>query len=191
MPPNDPLRRAALAAAKAMKALADKADATGDCDHKRASCAEVGCIGEQVKAVRLTRAALLAELAREPAGFAAFYVVPEQRDRAGVVKIDLGDGRVRWAVDWMVGSPDEAWWRALPRAAEEELAEYYRAVTAGEVEDRTRGDDLPCLWYDAATGRCRHYEQRPEVCRDAIQPGDEACLAARERHFIPLPTVPA
>jgi len=37
---------------KVSKALADKADAVGDCDHKRASCAEVGCIGEQVKAVR-------------------------------------------------------------------------------------------------------------------------------------------
>lgn len=35
---------------EALKNLADKADATGDCDHKRYSCADVGCIGEQVKA---------------------------------------------------------------------------------------------------------------------------------------------
>lgn len=38
--------------AKAAKELADAADATGDCDHKRLSCADVGCIGEQVRAVR-------------------------------------------------------------------------------------------------------------------------------------------
>ncbi len=36
----------------ALIALADKVDATSDCDHKRFSCAEVGCIGAQVKAAR-------------------------------------------------------------------------------------------------------------------------------------------
>ena len=37
-----------------LKELADKVDATSDCDHKRASCAEIGCIGEQVKKARKT-----------------------------------------------------------------------------------------------------------------------------------------
>lgn len=32
-----------------------------------------------------------------------------------------------------------------------------------------------CVWYDAARKRCRHYEWRPDVCRDAIKPGDVAC----------------
>jgi hypothetical protein len=36
----------------ALVALADKVDATSDCDHKRVSCAEIGCIGEQVTAAR-------------------------------------------------------------------------------------------------------------------------------------------
>lgn len=52
-------RRAACAEelAAALQALADKADATGDCDHKRASCEEVGCIGEQVRNARAALAA--------------------------------------------------------------------------------------------------------------------------------------
>ncbi len=47
--PLTALERELLAA---LIALADKVDATSDCDHKRATCAEVGCIGEQVKAAR-------------------------------------------------------------------------------------------------------------------------------------------
>lgn len=46
------LRRLYQELAEAAKALADKVDATSDCDHKRASCADVGCIGVEVKRVR-------------------------------------------------------------------------------------------------------------------------------------------
>ncbi len=33
---------------------------------------------------------------------------------------------------------------------------------------------LPCLWYDTETKRCKHYEHRPQVCRD-FQPGEPQC----------------
>ncbi|MBY0527329.1 MAG: YkgJ family cysteine cluster protein [Gemmataceae bacterium] len=36
-------------------------------------------------------------------------------------------------------------------------------------------DGTPCIWYDAAAKRCRHYEYRPTLCRDEVVPGDEAC----------------
>ena len=43
------------------------------------------------------------------------------------------------------------------------------------------GDDgCACVWLDRATGRCRHYEHRPSVCREGMQPGDENCLLLRE-----------
>lgn len=42
---------------KAAKALADKVDATSECDHKRASCSEIGCIGAEVKAFHAALAA--------------------------------------------------------------------------------------------------------------------------------------
>jgi Fe-S-cluster containining protein len=35
-------------------------------------------------------------------------------------------------------------------------------------------DDTPCIWYDAPTKRCRHYEYRPGICRD-LEIGSDAC----------------
>jgi Fe-S-cluster containining protein len=95
-----------------------------------------------------------------PPGYAAFYPV---------------DGQI---ADWAKESPDFERWQGLPREAEQELREYYAAVDAGMVADRTLNDDTPCLWLDSA-GRCKHYEHRPETCRDAIEPGDEYCLEFR------------
>lgn len=37
---------------EAARKLADKSDAVGDCDHKRATCKEVGCIGYEIALVR-------------------------------------------------------------------------------------------------------------------------------------------
>jgi Fe-S-cluster containining protein len=40
--------------------------------------------------------------------------------------------------------------------------------------------ELPCIWYDAATRRCSHYELRPPRCREFAL-GAEGCLFWRER----------
>jgi Fe-S-cluster containining protein len=60
-------------------------------------------------------------------------------------------------------------------------------LVAGILHDRRMrwankddGDDYPCLWLDRETGRCRHYEYRPEVCRD-FEPGSEECRKFRSR----------
>ena len=36
----------------------------------------------------------------------------------------------------------------------------------------------PCLWYDATTHGCRHYQWRPQICRD-FEVGSPSCLADR------------
>ena len=36
----------------------------------------------------------------------------------------------------------------------------------------------PCLWFEAATGRCRHYEYRPLACRE-FEVGGLDCHDAR------------
>lgn len=41
----------------------------------------------------------------------------------------------------------------------------------------------PCLWYDAETQKCSHYEHRPEICRD-FQPGSAACHLWRHSRFV-------
>lgn len=38
----------------------------------------------------------------------------------------------------------------------------------------------PCLWYDAETARCRHYDYRPRVCREFAVAGPD-CRDARRR----------
>ena len=38
----------------------------------------------------------------------------------------------------------------------------------------------PCLWFDAETGRCRHYDDRPHACR-VFDLGGVDCRGARRR----------
>jgi Fe-S-cluster containining protein len=46
---------------------------------------------------------------------------------------------------------------------------------------RTRHElGLPCVWYDAESKQCRHYEHRPDICR-TFPVGGEGCLFWRER----------
>lgn len=115
-------------------------------------------------------------------------------------------------------SPDYERWKNLPPEVEADLRAYYDGVKAGTLFDRTKfvftdqeiaeaikagrldyarnkmraamNNPIPCLWYDAETKRCAHYENRPETCRDAVMvPGNEACLATRKAFRIPLPQV--
>lgn len=83
------------------------------------------------------------------------------------------------------GKPVTEWadyptWEAIPAALKQEVEDDRQA-------ERPPGS--PCLWYDAETKRCKHYEHRPMVCRD-FQPGEPACNAWRiELGLIPLPPV--
>lgn len=76
--------------------------------------------------------------------------------------------------------PDLLRVQALPAELRAELEQYIADRRAGQPHPR----DGICLWYDEATKRCRHYELRPEICREAIQPGDEGCLAWRQHYRI-------
>ena len=55
------------------------------------------------------------------------------------------------------------------------VADYKARRAAGEPLSGT-----PCLWYDPATRRCRHYEHRPLACRE-FPVGEEDCRDARRR----------
>lgn len=47
-------------------------------------------------------------------------------------------------------------------------------------EVRHCDDPAPCLWFDADRRTCKHYDYRPEVCRD-YEPGCQSCLDHRAR----------
>ena len=61
------------------------------------------------------------------------------------------------------------------------------AELVAEIDDHfgglTRGQEPQdfCLWYDVALRRCRHYEWRPQVCRD-YELGCYACRELRRPH---------
>lgn len=56
-----------------------------------------------------------------------------------------------------------------------ELVTELLAIRTRFIADGFPPDGSPCIWYDAETRRCRHYEHRPTLCRDAVKVGDEAC----------------
>jgi Fe-S-cluster containining protein len=51
-------------------------------------------------------------------------------------------------------------------------------------------DSHPCPWLDLASGKCRHYEVRPVVCR-WFEPGGSACNEARRKAGLPIAPQPA
>ncbi len=59
----------------------------------------------------------------------------------------------------------------LPDELRREVDEYYLGMRKTEF-------DRPCVWLDLQTMRCKHYEHRPQACRDyAI--GSVDCFRAR------------
>lgn len=75
--------------------------------------------------------------------------------------------------------PAEDGWERLRWERPDLLAE----IATAEAARRERGEPsfgTPCLWFDAATGRCRHYDDRPHACR-AFELGGTDCRDARRR----------
>lgn len=64
----------------------------------------------------------------------------------------------------------------LPEELVREIDERFAGLNRGE-EPQGR-----CLWFDPAARRCRHYEWRPQICRD-YELGGRACLE-RRRPFV-------
>lgn len=60
----------------------------------------------------------------------------------------------------------------LPTELLAEIDEHFSGLHRGQEPQEA------CLWFDRAERRCRHYEWRPQVCRDYELGGDE-CLARR------------
>ena len=68
----------------------------------------------------------------------------------------------------------------IPEALREEIARHQEEERETGRTRRDRG--LPCIWYDMETKRCRHYEYRPDTCRDVVV-GGSSCLFWRELKF--------
>ena len=59
-------------------------------------------------------------------------------------------------------------------------------ILADTKDRRLRGGPFfgtPCTWFDAETGRCRHYEYRPRACHE-FEMGGVDCHDARRRESV-------
>jgi len=77
------------------------------------------------------------------------------------------------------GEAGEEAWERLRWERPDLVAE----VLAAERDRRGSGTPdygTPCTWYDAETGRCRHYDYRPHACREFALGGVD-CRDARRR----------
>lgn len=79
-----------------------------------------------------------------------------------------------WDGLWCREHPDHDYWVAMPETLRQELRNKY----SSEYDE----DEGPCMWFDTETRRCRNYDFRPEACREAVQLGDEGCLAFRDQY---------
>ena len=64
--------------------------------------------------------------------------------------------------------------KPLPEWLEAEVRAVWERMQRGEFDPIGQ----PCIWFDQETRRCKHYEYRPEVCRD-FEVGEESCLRWR------------
>lgn len=95
-----------------------------------------------------------------PPGYSTFFLYPGEMQKSD-----------EWRLDYLrlMDAPVEV---------REELRAYYEDVQQGKLEDRTLYD-VPCLWFDERTRKCKHYEWRPDVCRE-FKVGEEDCLRVRQ-----------
>ena len=85
-----------------------------------------------------------------------------------------------WFVSPVIPSGRTASGKSLPN----ELRKQLQAIVQQWLNSGFPADDSPCIWFDQKSRRCRHYEYRPDLCRDAVIPGDAACRRWREKFEI-------
>jgi Fe-S-cluster containining protein len=75
-------------------------------------------------------------------------------------------------------SDDEERWHTMPDEARQLILDYAESLGRGEPHPN---NDI-CIWFDEGSRKCRYYEWRPDICRETLQVGDDACRAWRESY---------
>lgn len=66
---------------------------------------------------------------------------------------------------------DDPLWGRLPEQLKQEINEYVDNLTDIDIGQ-------PCIWLDLETRQCRHYDYRPQMCRD-FEIGNPHCERMR------------
>ncbi len=97
---------------------------------------------------------------------------PESCDGCGLCCEGIGSPVVLYASRTGLPTPHPFRPAELPQDLIEEIDIHFSGLTRGqESQDR-------CLWFDPVVRACRHYEFRPQICRD-YELGGRACLQRR------------
>ncbi|MEM7455682.1 MAG: YkgJ family cysteine cluster protein [Planctomycetota bacterium] len=91
-------------------------------------------------------------------------------DNCGACCMKMGHPPFFWSAGMV--TVDE-FWVSMPADIREELQSYLNSL-----EDPTADVGQPCFWLDMQTKKCRHYEHRPQPCRD-VEIGSPPCRTAR------------
>ena len=62
----------------------------------------------------------------------------------------------------------------LPEDLQDEVLKFYNKPEGFKREE----DRVPCYWYDPITKKCKHYDDRPWVCKN-FDVGSKSCLLWR------------
>lgn len=63
-----------------------------------------------------------------------------------------------------------------------ELLEYLEYIR----EHKTHPNNGICIWFDEVTKRCKHYDLRPDTCREVVECGDENCRGWRDAYGVDI-----
>lgn len=74
---------------------------------------------------------------------------------------------------------DRRRYEAMPEEARREIEKY-----AADLGEHGHPNNNICIWFDEETRKCRYYEHRPSICRDALQVGDAGCRSWRQEYGI-------
>lgn len=70
----------------------------------------------------------------------------------------------------------DALWQQVPAELKQEVNQHIDALTDVDI-------GKPCIWLDLQTRRCKHYDHRPQMCRD-FEMGNPHCQRMRESYGI-------
>ena len=97
---------------------------------------------------------------------------PISCDGCGLCCEGIGSPVLLYASRPGLGTPHPYRPVGLPQELIDEIDFHFSGLTRGqEPLDR-------CLWFDPTTRQCRHYELRPQICRD-YELGGPACVGRR------------
>jgi Fe-S-cluster containining protein len=113
---------------------------------------------------------------RDSPGDVHFHVLtPQSCDGCGLCCLGIGSPVLWYASHYqtLTGHPFRP--AGLPQQLIDEIDTAFDGLMRGQEPQEQ------CLWFNATTRKCRHYEWRPQVCKD-YELGGTACLTARSPH---------